>query len=1116
MLGIRSMISRAISNLISNSRFNVLNLAGDRPFNKNTNTVFIDRSVNDFAVTRAGDAAQNTSSYSPFSTSNSWSYYFDSVAARLVPTASANFAFGTGDFTIECWIFSHDVSNTAQRGFLQTSVTSGGLQTTYTSGVSIAQGQNAVGNPLTGGLVVNVAGTFIGSNTAVLSANTWYHVAVSRQSGTVRVFVNGILHASGTAAGDCSGTNLVIGGYYSTTYLYKGLLSNVRIVKGTALYTSAFTPPTTNLPAVSGTSILTCSTATLTDASSNAVNIVVTGSPAASTLAPFDRALLAGTNGDTSVFFPGSSSYLSVPSSSGFDFAAGDFTIELFAYRTGTGTGDRFLVSRGNGANFLLRWNAAGNLQFFINSSLLMTYAYSFPTNSWIHIAISRAGSANKMFINGVQVATATDTTTISNTANPVLIGGYSSSDYFQGNISNLRITKGSAVYTAGFTPPTGRLEAIPGTSLLTCTGSTITDSSTSNTTITVTGASVRVSGLNPFNSNGGWSGYFDGNGDYLTVPGNTAFDFGIGDFTVEGWWFTGPLTATAMQPVGYHAATAAAGADVTFGITMSSSLCRAFFYSDSTQYNIDNWTASVAVNRWQHFALVRQSGTVRFYLDGVQVGTVSANVTLNYSASWQLRIGNYADNANRFWNGFLSNIRVVKGTCLYNNGTTFAPPSSQLSAVTGTSLLALQDNTFKDNSNNSFTITPYGDAAVRPHGPFTNTNTLFPGSIYFDGANDYLTVPASTNTNLLGGDFTVECWYYPITIDGTNFTSPLISQNDGSTASNFHLTLMPGGTVRFYSWQSSVSGSVWFIASTSTVKLGSWNHIAVSHVRSSNTTRLFINGALAVTGTTPTWTGGSRQTALGNYSAGSAQTSTYSKLNGYMSGVRLTKGTALYTTSFTPSLSVPLPSANTALLLNFNDGGVVDAYGNSSTGTFSNSGVVSEANIKKYGSGSLYFNNTSLVSAQRGEYVMGGDFTIEFWLNSVNASNSSRGIIQITNTAPSNFAPTNEGVGICFAASQTNGLLNFFIGGVQTTGTINATNGAWVHVALCRSGSTVRLFVGGVLSVKTTNSTALPGRYLTVGAANGLAYGLVGYLDNVQIYNGYAKYTSDATFVPE
>lgn len=1093
------MISRAISNLISNSRFNVLNLAGDRQFNKNANTAVIDRSVNDFAVTRAGDAAQITSSNSPFSTPNSWSYYFDSVAARLVPTASSNFAFGTGDFTIECWIFSHDVSNTAQRGLLQTSVTSGGLQTTYTSGVTIAQGQNAVGNPLTGGLVVNVAGTFIGSNTAVLSANTWYHVAVSRQSGTVRVFVNGILHASGTAAGDCSGTNLVIGGYYSTTYLYKGLLSNVRIVKGSALYTAEFTPPTTSLSAVAGTSILTCHAAMLIDASSNAVDIAVTGSPAASTVAPFDRALLTGTSGDTSVFFPGSSTYLSVPSSSGFDFGSGDFTIELWAYRSGAGTGDRFLISRGNGGNFLLRWNSAGNLQFFINSSLLMTYAYSFPINSWIHIAITRAGSANKMFINGVQVASASDTTAFSSTANPVLIGGYTVNDNFHGYISNVRTVKGTAIYTTNFTPPSGRLEAVSGTSLLTCTGSAITDSSTANAVITVSGAGVRVSSLNPFNTNGGWSGYFDGNGDMLTVtnlPGPLT-----GDFTYECWVFP---TSTAVS---YR---------LLFGIDnyTGTTPFRVYQYGTNFQFwytGTNNITATgITANTWYHVAITRSGGVLRLFVNGVQAGS-NITSTLNYPTS-NFRIG--MDSAGTYpFVGFISNLRVVNGTALYTS--TFAPASLPLNVVSGTTLLTLQENTFKDNSSNANTLTQSGDVQVRPHGPFTNTNTLFPGSVYFDGTNDYLTVPSSTNTNLLGGDFTVECWYYPISIDGTNFTSPLISQNDGSTASNFHLTLMPGGTVRFYSWQSSTSGSVWFIASTSTVKLGSWNHIAVSHVLSSNTTRLFINGVLAATGTTPTWAGSARQTALGNYSAGSAQTSTYSKLNGYMSGVRLTKGTALYTAAFTPSLSVPLPSANTALLLNFNDGGVIDAYGNSSTGAFSNFGVVSEANIKKYGSGSLYFNNTSLVSAQRGEYVMGGDFTIEFWLNSVNASNSSRGIIQITNTAPSNFAPTNEGVGICFATSQTNGLLNFFIGGVQTTGTINATNGAWVHVALCRSGSTVRLFVDGVLSSKVTNSTALPGRYLTVGAANGLAYGFVGYLDAVQIQNGYAKYTTDAAFTP-
>ena len=175
------------------------------------------------------------------------SIQFDGTGDRLETPSNANFAFGTGDFTIEFWMYSNDVSGASQRGFLQTSDTAGGLKTSYTSGIIIVQGSINTGASLNGGLTANVGGTIMGSSTAVINTATWYHVALVRASGIVKLYLNGSEIGSATITANCSGQNLVIGGYYSTDYLYNGYLDDLRITKGIARYTSNFTPPNSKL-----------------------------------------------------------------------------------------------------------------------------------------------------------------------------------------------------------------------------------------------------------------------------------------------------------------------------------------------------------------------------------------------------------------------------------------------------------------------------------------------------------------------------------------------------------------------------------------------------------------------------------------------------------------------------------------------------------------------------------------------------------------------------------------------------------------------------------------------------------------------------------------------------
>ena len=201
------------------------------------------------------------------------------------------------------------------------------------------------------------------------------------------------------------------------------------------------------------------------------------------------------TSGSGSVVFA-DGVYVSYPSSTVFDFSSGNFTVECWVYITAAPT-DRYDVFR--------KWVAAPNKQyiFYINSSRQLGMYYSttgsdetannftsatITTNTWTHIAWVRNSTTVTAYINGASAGTLSLSSTFPTTTAAELVGGNGSPGYsVTGYMSNLRVVKGTAVYTGAFTPPTAPLSAISGTSLLmsTMSGSFTTDSSSNSNTPT-------------------------------------------------------------------------------------------------------------------------------------------------------------------------------------------------------------------------------------------------------------------------------------------------------------------------------------------------------------------------------------------------------------------------------------------------------------------------------------------------------------------------------------------------------------------------------------------------------------------------------------------------------
>jgi len=169
-----------------------------------------------------------------------------------------------------------------------------------------------------------------------------------------------------------------------------------------------------------------------------------------------------------------------------------------------------------------------------------------------------------------------------------------------------------------------------------------------------------------------GSSGYFDGTGDYLTIPAQTDFAFGTGDFTVECWVYQ-----VARSPYQTHLAgsqTYGVAGDWLFVINAAGTLAFQIGNSSAGSYTS---TSTVPLNVWTHVSLSRQSGTVRGFINGADAG---GSLTYSTSIASVIVFSTGSDslgNANSSLNGYLQDVRVYKGVAKYTSNFIVPTPNS-------------------------------------------------------------------------------------------------------------------------------------------------------------------------------------------------------------------------------------------------------------------------------------------------------------------------------------------------------------------------------------------------------------------------------------------------------
>ena len=156
-----------------------------------------------------------------------------SGTTRINTATASNLAFGTRDFTVECWAYPE--GNSAEEGIFQMSTDSVGIATTATNVVSLQ---------MLGGAYRSYANDGSRQWATNVTAGQWVHLALVRQSGTLRLYVNGVADAntySDPRNYSCRYIN--VGGYYDSNYLWTGSIQDLRVYNGVAKYTANFTPP---------------------------------------------------------------------------------------------------------------------------------------------------------------------------------------------------------------------------------------------------------------------------------------------------------------------------------------------------------------------------------------------------------------------------------------------------------------------------------------------------------------------------------------------------------------------------------------------------------------------------------------------------------------------------------------------------------------------------------------------------------------------------------------------------------------------------------------------------------------------------------------------------------
>ena len=1130
------------------------------------------------------------------------SAYFSASTDWMVVPRTPNPIFGTGDFTMEAWVYPISRASTSPVVF------SNYINANYNDSFGLFAGHTSVPAKwsvlLSGGTAPNFGFPQLISD-SLINFNQWSHVAVSRKGNTTTLYVNG--RADGYISTSTPSTQLVEGnGPYTvignswdgSSSFFNGYISNVRTVAGTSVYDIPLYPPSTYF---NGSNYINLTTATQFPASaSNTAYTFGTGNFTVEFWVRFERV-------DTQ-----------------FTGIIGSQDFNWIAIQLNESVNQRITVWLGNPNNGS-PWGATiqGNTVYV--------------ADRWYHFALVRNSGTVSIYVDGVLDISTTFATAMSAPlgANGGIGIGRSQlvARMMRGWLRDVRIAA-NAVYTGNFTPlnqplaPTQNsgvnIVALAGTDtrLLTCQDTWFRDNSPTNNQLfnAIGTPSPSFSSQNPFVLNtatfalpsilnatqpssefinaitattsttlltlqnygavnnsavvdnsvyrqpvirfgtaaqGSFnpyrqlnsSTYFSGS-SFLTTGTSAVFGFGTDDFTIECWVL--PTSNPGNGPG--NILEFRTGATATACNIRVNNARQLMFYNGPA--NIDFIFSAgplITMGIWNHIAVVRVAGVVTGYVNGIPAGFTP--VAGNLGTTQPCFIG-VNQTAGFNWNGFISNVRIVKGFSLYRSA--FTPSSSpleltqssgtnilELTTASAVSLLTLQ-NGYLDRSTYNHFLTTNNFPTADWISPFTTSSTYSyytpseGGSAYFPGGsgdfflinnNPGLVLAASTTTASTSS-WTVESWVKP-------------TGDYGAFRAIWGKRVSGAGTCSYQGFLRQTSGVVSYFNgtefnSTFTPQAGVWTHLA--WVYDGVNLRIYANGILRYTTALASVTEVDQPVTIGGLRG------LNESFQGWISDLRMVKGIAVYTsptanlgtTVFTPPTSMlqttqaartnvaAIPSNTfTTLLLNFNNAAIYDQTTKNVIQTIGNP-QITDLDFKYGGDSLLHPYIPAITSSFPADYIrtplsgtsgtpasnmLTADFTAEYWFKSSGFKSSPFGnaptqVFNLHYESRSTVASaTGFGIGTDWLGRLflfTNNTFQFFSNPCSAN--------TWHHVAIVRFNGIITGYLNGAPFGSVTNTTVFTDNQTMLGISFGdLIQSMDGYFDDLRITR-LARYTTPFT----
>jgi hypothetical protein len=618
-------------------------------------------------------------------------------------------------------------------------------------------------------------------------------------------------------------------------------------------------------------------------------------------------------------------------------------------------------------------------------------------------------------------------------------------------------------------------------------------DASTNNLTITETGTATSTA-FTPYHPKG-YSVYFDG-GDYPSVADDASLDLSTGDFTLEAWVWIDDACPDIAGIFGKRELTTFSGGDWRIAYRTAADTAELIVAHDNVSRN----TGSLTMNAWNHIAFCR-SGTTLYCCSNGSVDTTVTGYNHNFDNNASLWIGRNTNIPSYDFKGYLADVRILKGTALYTSSYTV--PTERLTAVTNTSLLTCHLPYLVDGSSNSHTISVSGAPTTKQFSPFDQTasysKSSHGGSVYFDGTGDYLTASSNVHNNIGTGDFTAEAWVYLDEAVGSN--RGIFGSGSSDSADEFTLLLLTNGALYF-----DYGGSTAYVQSSASFTANTWHHVALT--RSGSSFNIWLNGTSIASATVSADIGGTS-----NFKIGWGRGIVW---KGYIADARVVTGTAVYTSAFTPPTSPLTAITNTQLLTCTNKHEIWDgAGGNLPT---LNGDAAASTTQYKWSNSVAFDGNADSVEFSKNvdlpEFNFATvDWTIEFWAR-IDTLSGGRTVISLIKYNSTGGRETPH--------IYTNGAyLKYSVGGSdRIAGGTALSTGTWYHIAVTRNGNDHRMFVDGTQDGSTWTNAYTYGQgrlvlgdyYPSINSLSGGTNTLHGYVEDVRITKGLARYTSNFT----